>query len=79
MGIAEDLRDSASWTKVAMTGPSARYDAAMSHDSKRNHFVLFCGSSGGVRKGDTWIYGLPIKYELNPKPQQSLMSTPGCF
>jgi hypothetical protein len=42
------------WTKVAVTGPSARIHHAMAFDPDRNVVVLFGGLSGGSVVGDTW-------------------------
>ena len=59
--------DCNSWNLENTGGPEITYGQDMVYDSKRNHIVLFGGGYGGNRKGDTWIYGPPILYDLSPK------------
>jgi len=48
------------WVQVATTGPSPRWDAAMSYDSDRHVTVLFGGAAdppiGSPVMGDTWEF-----------------------
>src|SRR4030095_7421720 len=47
--------DTASWREiVGGPAPSARVDAAMAYDAKRDRVVLFGGNSGGL--ADTWTF-----------------------
>ena len=56
-----------SWNLENTQGPEVTYGQDMVHDSTRNHIVLFGGGIGGIKRGDTWIYGPPILYDLSPK------------
>jgi hypothetical protein len=47
------------WTELSTSGPSARYAAAMTWDSRDNELVLFGGCSNLACSsflGDTWVY-----------------------
>jgi len=50
--------DGANWTRINVSGPSARAEAAIAFDSSRGRVVLFGGHNrtgeGGSRLGDTW-------------------------
>lgn len=44
------------WTRVMVTGPSARGFASMAYDAVRREMVLFGGLAGTSSLGDTWVY-----------------------
>lgn len=46
--------DGTSWTLVATSGPSVRWEQAMTYDSARARVVLFGGRDASTVFGDTW-------------------------
>src|SRR5207253_2073426 len=51
--------DGTTWTQAAVTGPSARADAALTFDATRAKTVLFGGTTTGTAAGanaETWIW-----------------------
>jgi hypothetical protein len=48
--------DGASWTKLAVTGPSGRVGHAMALDASRGRVVLFGGETNTETLADTWEF-----------------------
>lgn len=58
--------DGASWHRAAGTGPTARYQAALAYDSKRNVFVLFGGQTAKGTSDETWTWDGKVWKEMSP-------------
>jgi MYXO-CTERM domain-containing protein len=64
--------DGASWTEVAVGGPTARRGAAMAYDAARRRVVLFGGSSKNSGPfQDTWEYDGASWVERTTAPEDS--------
>jgi hypothetical protein len=56
----------ATWSLIATTGPSPRYDHAMAYDSIRGKIVLYGGLQDITEVGDTWEWRSPFDDEAAP-------------